>query len=105
WHANVNDSGYRAAGAGGENSQGPRREPRLGVRRPAAPHQGEGSAADGHGHDLPALVIPASRTYPVWDIRSGTLRAGAELWQGHHAVVSPAHTLAALGRFTLGDTH
>ena len=57
------------------------------------------------GEHLPSLVIAASRTNPVGHIRRSTLRAGAELGQSEDAVVGAAHPLAAVRRFTLGDTH
>jgi len=45
---------------------------------------------------LTALVIAAGGAHPMGAIRSGTLRASAELRQFQHAVVSSTHALPAL---------
>src|SRR6185436_17134073 len=57
------------------------------------------------GDYLAALVIAARWTNPMGPIRRRALRTGAELRQLEHAVVSPAHALAALRRFSLWNAH
>ncbi len=60
---------------------------------------------DLHGHDLAALVIAAGRADAMGPVGRRALRAGAELRQFQHAVVSPTHTLTALRWFSLGNAH
>ena len=62
-----------------------------------------GSGSD--GDHLASLVITAGRADPVGHIGCRALRAGAELRQRQHAVVSAAHALAALRRFSLWNAH
>src|SRR6478609_2606476 len=45
--------------------------------------------------DLTALVKTTRRTNPMWHIRCGALRTGAQLRQLQNAVVRPTHTHAA----------
>src|SRR5205814_584829 len=45
----------------------------------------------GDGDDLASFIKAASGADPVRDVRGGTLRAGAELREFEHAIVSAAH--------------
>ena len=59
----------------------------------------------GDGNDLASFVKAAGGANPVRDIRSSTLRAGAQLRKFQHAIICPPHSLPALRWFTLGYTH
>jgi len=61
--------------------------------------------ACGDADDLPAFIKAASRADPVRDVGFATLRTGAHLRKFEHAIVGPAHTLAASGRFAFWYTH
>src|ERR1043166_9646905 len=63
------------------------------------------SRAGRHRNNLTALVIAAGGADPVRHVRGRALRAGAQLWQGKHAVVRAAHALTTSRRFAFGDTH
>ena len=67
------------------------------------PLNGSGSGCD--GEDLAALVIPTSRADAVRHIGRGALGAGAQLGQAQHAIIRPAHALAASRRFAFGNSH
>jgi hypothetical protein len=64
-----------------------------------------GSSLGLNRQDLAAFVIAAGGADPMRDIRSRALGTSAELRDGHDAIVSAAHALAASGRFSLWDTH
>lgn len=77
----------------------------AGKRQPS-PHFQTGRLSQRlHRNHLSSLVEATGRADAVWHIRSRTLRAGAELGQGQHAVISPALTLTTSGRFSLGYAH
>src|ERR1051326_2071277 len=63
------------------------------------------SRAGRHRNNLTALVIAAGGADPVRHVRGRALRAGAQLWQGKHAVVRAARALTTSRRFAFGDTH
>src|SRR5438128_2634021 len=58
-----------------------------------------------HCDHLAALVEAAGGADPVRDVGGCALWAGAELGKFHHAVVGPAHTLAARRGFSFGNAH
>src|SRR2546423_10499978 len=73
-----------------------------------SPHPRSETGCSGQGldgHHLAALVVATGGTDPMRNIRSRALRAGAQLRQFEHAIVCPAHALAASGGFSLGYTH
>src|ERR1044071_7945714 len=59
----------------------------------------------GDGNDLASFVKAAGGANPVRDIRSSTLRAGAQLRKFQHAIICPPHSLPDLRWFALGYTH
>src|SRR5207247_10446195 len=76
------------------------------TRNLAGPRPGRsGSAAGSHRNHLASLVIAAGGAHPVRHVRGGALGARAQLGQPQHAVIRPAHALAAFGWFSLGNTH
>jgi hypothetical protein len=56
-------------------------------------------------HYLAPFVEATGRTYPMGHIRSGTLRARAQLRQAEDTVVSAALPLSTPRRFTFGYAH
>jgi hypothetical protein len=69
----------------------------------ARPQQKSGSGRD--RENLASLVKAARGADPVRHVGSRALRAGAELRKFQHAVVRPAHALAALRRFSFWNAH
>jgi hypothetical protein len=57
------------------------------------------------GQNLAAFVKSARRADAVRNVGFGALRTFADLRQGHHAVVSPAHFHPACRRFSFWDAH